>query len=405
MADTKTIMTDVEGRMQRAIDHLEEELNNVRAGKASPNVLNGVMVDYYGSMTPVSGVASVTVPDAKTILIQPWDKKMIKPIEKAIIDSNIGLTPSNNGEQILLSIPPLTEERRKLLVKQIRQEAETARVSLRNARRDAVEAFKKAQKEGMPEDESKDGETQVQKLLEKFSKTLDAALDRKEREIIQFSDSESWERGVSNYWGNILFRRCLQTQSYRDMLDAAMKELYAYMNKTRIQSMLEHYRSVTETYVWQMPDRMYVPITHAEYEDVLKSIWPEIEENYNYYWESYRKPMPFYIGIPQVANGQLHLNWDSSYNFTVEDIYYTVELAKDYLFNKVLYRQENLILPELTMDTLPAGQYFLRVRATNASGYTQDAFDYYVTEAGKHYGMICFYVQPDGSIAEDTYEE
>ena len=129
MADTKTIMTDVEGRMQRAIDHLEEELNNVRAGKASPNVLNGVMVDYYGSMTPVSGVASVTVPDAKTILIQPWDKKMIKPIEKAIIDSNIGLTPSNNGEQILLSIPPLTEERRKLLVKQIRQEAETVRVS------------------------------------------------------------------------------------------------------------------------------------------------------------------------------------------------------------------------------------------------------------------------------------
>ena len=129
MADTKTIMTDVEGRMQRAIDHLEEELNNVRAGKASPNVLNGVMVDYYGSMTPVSGVASVTVPDAKTILIQPWDKKMIKPIEKAIIDSNIGLTPSNNGEQILLSIPPLTEERRKLLVKQIRQEAETARES------------------------------------------------------------------------------------------------------------------------------------------------------------------------------------------------------------------------------------------------------------------------------------
>ena len=181
MADTKTIMTDVEGRMQRAIDHLEEELNNVRAGKASPNVLNGVMVDYYGSMPPVSGVASVTVPDAKTILIQPWDKKMIKPIEKAIIDSNIGLTPSNNGEQILLSIPPLTEERRKLLVKQIRQEA---RVRLPNARRDAVEAFKKAQKEGMPEDESKDGETQVQKLLEKFSKTLDAALDRKEREIM-----------------------------------------------------------------------------------------------------------------------------------------------------------------------------------------------------------------------------
>lgn len=106
----------------------------------------------------------------------------------------------------------------------------------------------------------------------------DGMLRRREREIIKFSDSESWERGVSNYWGNVLFRRCLQTQSYRNMLDAAMKELYAYMNKTRIQSMLEHYRSVTETYVWQMPDRMHVPITHAEYEDVLKSIWPEIEE-------------------------------------------------------------------------------------------------------------------------------
>jgi ribosome recycling factor len=110
---------------------------------------------------------------------------MLRPIEKAIIDSNIGLTPSNNGEQIRLTIPPLTEERRKELVKQVRAEAETARISLRNARRDAVEAFKKAQKEGMPEDESKDGETQSQKLLEKFSKTLDEALSKKEKEIMK----------------------------------------------------------------------------------------------------------------------------------------------------------------------------------------------------------------------------
>ena len=178
--DTKTILNDASGRMQKAIDHLEEELLNVRAGKASPNALNGVMVDYFGSQVPVSG----TVPDAKTILIQPWDKNMLRAIEKAIIDSNIGLTPSNNGEQIRLSIPPLTEERRKELVKQIRNEAETARISLRNARRDAVEAFKKAQKEGMPEDESKDGEAQAQKLLEKFTKTLDEALQKKEKEIM-----------------------------------------------------------------------------------------------------------------------------------------------------------------------------------------------------------------------------
>uniref|UniRef100_UPI0040578457 ribosome recycling factor n=1 Tax=Alistipes sp. TaxID=1872444 RepID=UPI0040578457 len=182
--ESKQILNDATLRMERTVEHLEEELLNVRAGKASPNVLNGVMVDYYGSQTPVSGVASVTVPDAKTILIQPWDKNLIRTIEKAIIDSNIGLTPSNNGEQIRLSIPPLTEERRKDLVKQVRAEAETARISLRNARRDAVEAFKKATKEGMPEDESKDGESQVQKLLEKFSKQLDALLDKKEKEIM-----------------------------------------------------------------------------------------------------------------------------------------------------------------------------------------------------------------------------
>ena len=132
----------------------------------------------------MSGVASVTVPDAKTVLIQPWDKNMIRMIEKAIIDSNIGLTPSNNGEQIRLSIPPLTEERRREIVKSVRAEAETARISLRNARRDAVEAFKKAQKEGMSEDESKDGEAQSQKLLEKFSKTVDTAVEKKEKEVM-----------------------------------------------------------------------------------------------------------------------------------------------------------------------------------------------------------------------------
>ena len=182
--DTKTILNDATARMQKAVDFLEESLANIRAGKASVNVLNGVFVDYYGSQTPVSGVASVTVPDAKTILIQPWDKNMIRLIEKAIIDSNIGLTPSTNGESIRLSMPPLTEERRKELVKQSKAEAENARVSLRNARRDAVESFKKAVKEGMPEDEGKDGETQAQKLLEKFNKAIDSAFEKKEKEIM-----------------------------------------------------------------------------------------------------------------------------------------------------------------------------------------------------------------------------
>ncbi len=182
--DTKTILNEASGRMQKAIDHLEEELLNVRAGKASPNALNGVMVDYFGSQVPVSGAASVTVPDAKTILIQPWDKNMLRAMEKAIIDSNIGLTPSNNGEQIRLTIPAPDRGAPQGAGEADPQRAETARISLRNARRDAVEAFKKAQKEGMPEDESKDGEAQAQKLLEKFTKTLDEALQKKEKEIM-----------------------------------------------------------------------------------------------------------------------------------------------------------------------------------------------------------------------------
>lgn len=182
--DTKTIINEATDRMERTVAHLDEELLNIRAGKATTNVLNSVFVDYYGSQTPVSGVASVTVPDARTILIQPWDKNMIRMIEKAILDSNIGLTPSNNGETIRLTIPPLTEERRKELVKQVKGVAENARISLRNTRRDAVENFKKAQKEGMPEDEAKDGETQAQKVYEKYMKQVDGLFEKKEKEIM-----------------------------------------------------------------------------------------------------------------------------------------------------------------------------------------------------------------------------
>ena len=173
-----------EDKMEKSLDVLLDEYASIRAGRANPHVLDKIKVDYYGTPTPIQQVGNISVPEARMILIQPWDKNMLRAIEKAIIDSNIGLTPSNNGEQIRLSIPPLTEERRKELVKQIRNEAETARISLRNARRDAVEAFKKAQKEGMPEDESKDGEAQAQKLLEKFTKTLDEALQKKEKEIM-----------------------------------------------------------------------------------------------------------------------------------------------------------------------------------------------------------------------------
>lgn len=184
MTESKEILDAAQGKMDKAISFLVDELATVRAGKASTNLLNGIMVEYYGNPTPVSQVASVTVPDARTVLVQPWEKNMIAPIEKAILVANIGLTPSNNGEHIRLNVPALTEERRKELVKQIKSEAETARVSLRSIRRDAVDAFKKAQKEGMPEDVSKDGEEAVQKLTDKYGKKVDELLAAKEAEIM-----------------------------------------------------------------------------------------------------------------------------------------------------------------------------------------------------------------------------
>lgn len=180
----KSLLDTAAHKMERALDFFKEEMVAVRAGKATPGVLNSVTVDYYGSQVPVSQVASVNIPDARTILIQPWEKGLIPVIEKAIMVANIGLTPSNNGEHIRLNIPPLTEERRKDLVKQVRSEAETARVSLRNARRDAVEGFKKAHKEGMPEDMAKDGEEEAQKLTDRFSKKLDAMVVEKEQGIM-----------------------------------------------------------------------------------------------------------------------------------------------------------------------------------------------------------------------------
>ncbi len=180
----KSLMNAATEKMDRALAFFQEEMVAVRAGKATQGVLNGVMVDYYGSQVPVTQVASVTIPDARTILIQPWEKGLIPAIEKAIMVANIGLTPSNNGEHIRLNIPPLTEERRKELVKQVRSEAENARVSMRNARRDAVEGFKKAQKDGMPEDMAKDGEDEAQKLTDRYSKKLDELVAEKEREIM-----------------------------------------------------------------------------------------------------------------------------------------------------------------------------------------------------------------------------
>lgn len=184
MQDLKTYLSEAEEMMEMAILHIEDELGHIRAGKADLRLIDSIRVDSYGSMVPINNVAGVSTPDARTIAIRPWDKSMVKVIEKAIIDSPLGIMPQNNGEIIRIIIPPLTEERRKQLVKQCSKEVETAKISIRNARRDCIEALKRAVKEGMPEDVEKDGEAQVQKLHDKYIRQVDEVFAAKEKEIM-----------------------------------------------------------------------------------------------------------------------------------------------------------------------------------------------------------------------------
>jgi ribosome recycling factor len=182
--DVKDYLTPAEEKMELAVAYLDESLAHIRAGKANPKIIDGIKVEYYGSAVPVSQVANISVPDARTITITPWEKPMFKEIEKAIINSELGITPENNGEVIRISIPPLTEERRKQLVKQSKAEAEQAKVSVRNARRDAIDGLKKAVKQGMPEDTEKDAEASVQKIHDKYLKRIDDIFAAKEKEIL-----------------------------------------------------------------------------------------------------------------------------------------------------------------------------------------------------------------------------
>ena len=170
--------------MQMSAMYLEETLSQIRAGKANIHILDGIKVNSYGSMVPLNNVAAITTPDQRTIAIKPWDKSMFKLIEKAIIDSSVGIMPENNGELIRLCIPPLTEDRRKQLVKECGKEAETAKVSIRNVRRDGIDKLKKAIKDGLSEDMEKDAEAQLQKVHDKYMKTIDEHLAKKEKEIM-----------------------------------------------------------------------------------------------------------------------------------------------------------------------------------------------------------------------------
>lgn len=184
MTNPKTYLAPAEEKMEMAVAYLDESLARIRAGRANPKLLDGIRVEYYGSMSPISNVANIQTPDARTIAITPWEKTMFREIERAIINSDLGITPENNGEVIRICIPPLTEERRKQLVKQCKAETEQAKVSIRNARRDAIEGLKKAVKQGMPEDVEKDAENDAQKLHDRFMKKVDEVFAAKEKEIM-----------------------------------------------------------------------------------------------------------------------------------------------------------------------------------------------------------------------------
>jgi len=180
----KIIIDGANEQMAKCIDHLEHELTKVRAGKANPQMLEGVMVDYYGSKTALSGVASVSTPDPRTIVIQPWEKSMITPIEKSIQAANLGFNPQNDGILIRIVVPPLTEERRKELVKRAKAEGENAKVSLRNIRKECNDNIKKEQKDGAPEDLCKTAEAKIQDFTNTFSAKIDKHLEIKEKEIL-----------------------------------------------------------------------------------------------------------------------------------------------------------------------------------------------------------------------------
>jgi ribosome recycling factor len=182
--DISAIIATTEDQMKKAIGHLESELTKVRAGKANPQMLDGIVVDYYGSPMPINQVANISAMDARTLSIQPWEKNMLQPIERAIIAANIGINPQNDGSFIRLFLPPLTEERRKELVKKCQAEGEHSKVAIRSIRRDAIEGIKKLQKNGLSEDAAKDAETDVQQVTDKYIAIVEKHLTAKEKEIM-----------------------------------------------------------------------------------------------------------------------------------------------------------------------------------------------------------------------------
>lgn len=235
----------------------------------------------------------------------------------------------------------------------------------------------------------------------------DAAFRYHENELVHHVDGGSWQEGISNYWGNMLFRRCLMDAGFRETLDWAVQDLMEnYLTEEWFESAVADYTSVTKSYLYRMPDVIYAPLTSFQYNLVAANLYDQIAENYRKYQESLQKPMPFFVGVPEPTETGLRVNWDASYTLDAQSVRYSVTLAKDYSFKQILAEERDLFLPETELKvSLKPGQYFLRVQATNEAGKTQGCFDYYETGSGKAYDTYSFYVLEDGTCVPDVYEE
>lgn len=234
---------------------------------------------------------------------------------------------------------------------------------------------------------------------------IDGMLRRTEYNILGRIDYEEWESGVSNYWGNVLFQRCLKSEEYRQALDKAMEDLKNVLSEELVNSYADSYAKLLKPYIYSGRDLTYAPLTRTEYDRVVNNINHEIADNYKRYQASLKKPMPFYIGVPQKRDDGYMVEWESSYDFKGENISYTFEISRDSKFNQVLVKESGLMIPTMHFGQLPAGQYFMRVMAENASGEKQYAFDCYRLELGKVYGTKSFFIDRDGKIVEDVYVE
>lgn len=228
----------------------------------------------------------------------------------------------------------------------------------------------------------------------------DGMMTATEHELRGYHSSTQWESGISNYWGNILFRRALMSEKFRQELHTAILDLLEnYLSGDHIGELFRRYNAIVEPYVSRMPDLQFLPVTLQERETALADTKYEIWANYQRYLETLESPMPFYVGVPEQTETSLLVNWDDSFDFQNEDITYRVVLAKDYEDKEVLYEADGIVLPKLEIPlVLEPGQYFLRVVASNASGKQMPCFDYYVNTEGKVSGVYCFYVEEDGSI-------